>query len=194
MGDPAAKHGGGAYPNSRAERGACGITETPMVPVQPVSPSESAKYIVPEVVRMETSCGLHRIDLRAKAIRQETPVAMANQTKWFRLFQGRSCPLAVTPVPSSCRRPVAPDPRCAILKSVDSSDLTVEILREIRDQTRETNARLDQTNVRIDQTADRLDSRMDELGRRIVDSEIRTATAIAGLNGTLTDIKELLSD
>lgn len=37
------------------------------------------------------------------------------------------------------------------------SDLTVAILREIRDEVRGTNSRLDQTNSRIDQTNSRFD-------------------------------------
>jgi DNA repair ATPase RecN len=43
----------------------------------------------------------------------------------------------------------------------------IEILREIRDEARQTNARLDQTNARLDQVVGRLDgldSAMRELG------------------------------
>jgi len=41
-----------------------------------------------------------------------------------------------------------PDP----MKDMQPSDLTIEILRGIRDEVRQTNARLDQTNARLDQT------------------------------------------
>ena len=54
--------------------------------------------------------------------------------------------------------------------------------------------RLDQTIGRLDQTNERVDSMRDELHRAIVESEVRTATAIMSLGTTMTDIKELLSD
>jgi len=80
-------------------------------------------------------------------------------------------------------------------------DLTVRILSEIRDavvQTNErldqTNARLDQTNARLDQTNARLDQAREELGRRIVESELRTATAITELAGTMQGVQELLRE
>jgi hypothetical protein len=38
------------------------------------------------------------------------------------------------------------------MKDMQPSDLTIEILRGIRDEVRQTNARLDQTNARLDQT------------------------------------------
>jgi NTP pyrophosphatase (non-canonical NTP hydrolase) len=38
-----------------------------------------------------------------------------------------------------------------------TTDVTVEILKEIRDAVRETNVRVDQTNQRLDQTNQRLD-------------------------------------
>ena len=40
---------------------------------------------------------------------------------------------------------------------MEPESLTVQILREIRDEVRGTNARLDQTNARLDQTNARLD-------------------------------------
>jgi hypothetical protein len=61
-----------------------------------------------------------------------------------------------------------------------TTDLTVQILTDIRDAARETNARLDQTNARLDQTNARLEEtrndlgdRIDALTRRVVESEIR---------------------
>jgi hypothetical protein len=77
---------------------------------------------------------------------------------------------------------------------MEPTDLTVQILREIRDAIGQTNARLDQTNARLDQTNAQLDGTRDELRRALVESEMRTPTAIAAVAGTLSDIKELLSD
>lgn len=47
------------------------------------------------------------------------------------------------------------------------SDLTVAILREIRDEIRGTNSRLDHTNARLDQTNARLDQTVDRLDQTI---------------------------
>lgn len=42
---------------------------------------------------------------------------------------------------------------------MEDSDLTIEILKSIRDGVRDTNARIDETNARLDQTNARLDGR-----------------------------------
>jgi hypothetical protein len=54
------------------------------------------------------------------------------------------------------------------------AEAAIEILKDIRDGVRRTNARLDDAHV--------------SLSRRIVDSEIRTATAIADLAETVRDL------
>jgi hypothetical protein len=89
--------------------------------------------------------------------------------------------------------------------AMESDDLTVRVLVEIRDEIRETNRRIDETNRRVDETnngVDRLENRIetglhdvrDELGRRIVESEMRTSTAIHDMHGTLRDIRDALVD
>jgi hypothetical protein len=83
------------------------------------------------------------------------------------------------------------------------TDITTEILIGIRDEIRSTNARLDQTNARLDDmrgelrdeirtTNSRLDEMRAELSKRIVDSEIRTATAISDLAGTVREMTGVL--
>jgi hypothetical protein len=59
-------------------------------------------------------------------------------------------------------------------KGTDVTDITVEILKEIRDGVRETNERVTETNRRITETNERLDrgfavvgARIDALGDRI---------------------------
>lgn len=47
------------------------------------------------------------------------------------------------------------------------ANLTVEILRDIRDGVQQTNTRLDQTNTRLDQTNARLDRMGEELNARL---------------------------
>lgn len=80
-------------------------------------------------------------------------------------------------------------------------DITVQILIEIRDEIRsnsqridQTNLRLDQTNLRIDMARDELGARIDGLGQRVVESELRTATAIDELGSTMRDVHGLLKD
>ena len=66
-----------------------------------------------------------------------------------------------------------------------TSDLTLEVLKAIRDEVRQTNSRLDQAN-------ERLEGLREELSRRIVESEVRTSTAIADLAGTVREMTALL--
>lgn len=83
------------------------------------------------------------------------------------------------------------------MSAMEPKDLTLEVLKQIRDDGRrngeridETNARLNETNGRLNETNVRIDAMRDELGRRIVESEMRTATAITDLHGT---VKELIT-
>jgi division protein CdvB (Snf7/Vps24/ESCRT-III family) len=86
---------------------------------------------------------------------------------------------------------------------MEPGDLTLEILKDIRSEIRETrqdltrridetHARLDQTNARLDQTNGRLETLGSELSRRIVESEVRTSTAITALAGTVHEMTEVL--
>jgi len=91
---------------------------------------------------------------------------------------------------------------------MEPTEITHRILIEIRDSIRETNVRVDQTNARLDETRiemsqkfdvlgnrfDVLGNRFDALSDRVVEAEIRTATAITALAGTLDDVKILLRD
>lgn len=78
---------------------------------------------------------------------------------------------------------------------MEPENLTLEVLKQIRDDGKrngeridETNARLNETNARINETNVRLESLRDDLGRRIVESELRTATAITELSGSVRDL------
>jgi len=82
---------------------------------------------------------------------------------------------------------------------LEPTDVTIEILKvirddvkRIRDEAKQTNARLDQTNARLDQTNARIDSMHDGLSRRIVESEVRTATAITDLSLTMREMTDVL--
>lgn len=79
---------------------------------------------------------------------------------------------------------------------MEATDLTIEILKSIRDEAKATNVRLDSLEAslgtRIDLTNSRLDNLDNSLGRRIVESEVRTATAITALAGTVRELTDLL--
>ena len=105
---------------------------------------------------------------------------------------------------------------------MEPTNMTVRILEQIRDSIGETNSRIDQTNSRIEQTNSRIDQtnakldqkfdvltervgvltdrvdvlteHVDALTSRVVDGEIRMATAITGVAGTLGQMKTLLED
>jgi predicted nucleic acid-binding Zn-ribbon protein len=78
-------------------------------------------------------------------------------------------------------------------------NLTVRVLKQIRDEVRRTNDRLDATNERLDATNERLDAtneRLEQmhagLSQRIVESEVRTATAISELAVSVRDMTSVL--
>jgi uncharacterized protein Yka (UPF0111/DUF47 family) len=84
---------------------------------------------------------------------------------------------------------------------MEPTDLTTGILIEIRDEVRTTHERVDHLSSRVDHLSSRVDTLSDrvefvndDLGRRIVESERRTATAIHELGGTLREVHTLLKD
>ena len=75
-----------------------------------------------------------------------------------------------------------------------SDEVTLEILRGIRDEIRGTNARVDELAVRLDQTNARLDARIDTVARRVVESEVRVTTAIHESTATMREVRDILRD
>jgi chromosome segregation ATPase len=86
---------------------------------------------------------------------------------------------------------------------MESNDLTIEILKGIRDEIRETNLRIDglrdetregTCGLREEVRAGLADVRGEvaEVSRRVVESEIRTATAITDLAGTVREMTSVL--
>jgi chromosome segregation ATPase len=82
---------------------------------------------------------------------------------------------------------------------MEPTSLTIEILKDIRDEVhgvrdevrsvrQEMGARIDATNTRIDGTNERLEV----LARRVVESEIRTSTAITDLAGNVRELTTVL--
>ena len=75
-----------------------------------------------------------------------------------------------------------------------SASLTIAILREIRDEIRHTNERLDLTNERLDQTNGRLDQtngRLERLERRQTETEVRLATEIGAVASAVNELADL---
>lgn len=77
---------------------------------------------------------------------------------------------------------------------MDPSDVTVELLREIRDGIQGTNQRLEETREELADLGREVAETREDLGRRITQSEVRTATAIVELAGAVQSVKELLAD
>ena len=82
-----------------------------------------------------------------------------------------------------------------------TADLTVEILRDIRDGVAATNTRLDALGTRLDARLDGLGSRLDEtnanvaaLARRQVESEVRLATEIVEVARAVNGVRDLLRE
>ena len=70
------------------------------------------------------------------------------------------------------------------------ADLSVEILREIRDEIRLTNERLHLTNERLDRQTNRLHSRLDGLQQRQSEMESRLATELVAVVGAVRELKD----
>jgi predicted nucleic acid-binding Zn-ribbon protein len=79
---------------------------------------------------------------------------------------------------------------------MESTDLTIEALKGIRHEVRELGTRVDGTNERLEAMSTELRAEVhgmrEELSRRIVESEIRTSTAIAELAGTVREMTSVL--
>lgn len=73
------------------------------------------------------------------------------------------------------------------------SDLTTQILIDIRDEICGTNARLESMNERLDRTNERLDRTNERFGR-VVEEQIRQATAIVALKVGQRHMEERLSE
>jgi chromosome segregation ATPase len=82
---------------------------------------------------------------------------------------------------------------------MEPTDLTIEILKSIRDEVRATNSRLDttisrietlraDTNARFDET----NQRLDRLERRRTETEVRLSTELVAVVGAVREVRDLL--
>jgi hypothetical protein len=68
------------------------------------------------------------------------------------------------------------------------ADITTQILLEIRDEIRATNARLDTTNTQLDAT----NTRLDRLERQQVEAEVRVSAALVDVVGAIHELRDTL--
>lgn len=76
---------------------------------------------------------------------------------------------------------------------MEATDLTLAVLREIRDELKETRrdlkAEIAQTNARLDQT----NARLDHLERRHHEGEVRLATELLAVVDAVKQVQQLLA-
>jgi len=84
---------------------------------------------------------------------------------------------------------------------MEPTDLTIEILKGIREEAHETNEKLDETNDRIDQTNQRLDDlrtdlvdRIERVERRQTETEVRLASELVAVGGAVREVRDLLRE
>lgn len=81
---------------------------------------------------------------------------------------------------------------------MEPTDLTIEILKDIRAQTQRTADGLEKTNLRLDGLRDEVDQMRSDLGDRLsrleqrqTEDGIRLATEVVALGGTLREVRDL---
>jgi chromosome segregation ATPase len=87
---------------------------------------------------------------------------------------------------------------------MEATDITIEILKSIRDEARSTNQHLDELkqqvgglNRRVDglnERVDGLNERMDRMERRQTEAEIRVATELTALARAVNEVRDLLRE
>lgn len=75
---------------------------------------------------------------------------------------------------------------------MNDDNLTLEILRQIRDEARATNERLDATNERLDATTERLDARLDNLTEAMVRGFTLVNDRLGQVHDRFGDVNERL--
>jgi len=73
---------------------------------------------------------------------------------------------------------------------MEPTDLTIEILRGIHEQTRLTKEGVERTNERVDHVVDRLE----RVERRQTESEVRLSTELVAVVGAVHEVRDLLRE
>jgi hypothetical protein len=88
---------------------------------------------------------------------------------------------------------------------VEPTELTIELLRSIRDEARETNVRVDRlrdeltgelrsTNARLDALREETGARFERLEHRQIETEVRLATELVAVVGAVREVRDLLRE
>jgi hypothetical protein len=126
------------------------------------------------------------------------PTLVGPRTSQATFSPGRTHP--AHPISCPCfapRRGLAVAFHCAILPReppVQPTDLTIEILKGIRDEVRSTNSHLDETNGRLDALRDSTEGRFDRLDRRQAETEVRLSTELVAVVGAVREVRDLLRE
>jgi hypothetical protein len=88
---------------------------------------------------------------------------------------------------------------CILIEAnMQPSDLTVEILRGIRDEVRglrhDTTERIDATNARLDALREDTNVGFERLERRETETEVRLASEIVAVAGAVREVRDLLRE
>jgi uncharacterized protein YPO0396 len=84
---------------------------------------------------------------------------------------------------------------------MEPTDLTIEILKGIREETRKTSEETRKTNERLDVTNHRLDElrtdmidRIERVERRQTETEVRLATELVAVGSAVREVRDLLRE
>jgi hypothetical protein len=77
---------------------------------------------------------------------------------------------------------------------MNPTDLTIEILKSIRDEVRTMNERIDSSDVRMDAGFAAVTDRLDRLERRQTETEVRLATELVGVASAVREVRDLLRE
>ncbi len=73
---------------------------------------------------------------------------------------------------------------------MEPTDLTLEVLRSIRDEVHGLGSRVDETNARLDET----NTRLDRLERRQTEAEMRIETQLAAVVGAVNEVRDMVRE
>lgn len=76
---------------------------------------------------------------------------------------------------------------------MEPTDLTIEILKSIRDEIRTSNERLERLERTTNDRFERLEGRFESLERRQTETEVRLATEIVAVANAIHTVKDLLA-
>jgi chromosome segregation ATPase len=75
---------------------------------------------------------------------------------------------------------------------MDPKDVTLEVLKDIRQELRETRTELKGEIGGLREEIRNTNTRVDALSDRVVESEVRVATAVTDLHGTVRELTDML--